>query len=69
MQVFWTSISEAKPHHPLILVRTKSRSHFIHCMCAKSGEIVPWDEQNERWTDGKFGYEDVTHWAAITEPF
>jgi hypothetical protein len=35
-------------------------------MCSwKTGEIVPWDEQNELWTGGTFEYNDVTHWASL----
>jgi hypothetical protein len=65
MRVFWTAILLQFPRGRRVILKTKSGAHFIHVMVNKEGIEVPWAEQDERWTDGKFSYEDVTHWAEL----
>jgi hypothetical protein len=60
----WQTVESATPLGRVIAVRTKYGIH-LHCMLNKQGELVPWDEQGERWTDGKFDYADVTEWVRL----
>ena len=67
--VVWSRVEERKPHAKLVLLRIRTPhgvGYRMHSMCSwKTGEIVPWDEQNELWTGGTFEYNDVTHWASL----
>ena len=63
-KIHWTPINQAKPYAKKVILKT-STSHFIHVMCDKDGKLVAWEDQEDRWTDGKFEYADVTHWAEL----
>lgn len=64
-KVAWTSILLSHPVARKVVLKTRQGPHFIHVMTNKDGTIVPWSEQDERWTDGRFEYADVTHWAEL----
>lgn len=62
--VQWYDPEYQPPTGRLIAVRT-ARGIFLHPMTDKTGREVPWHEQEERWTDGAFGYEEVLAWVRL----
>ena len=61
--VEWQDMTR-EPIGSLVVLRTPY-GVFLHSMLNRKGEIVPWKEQSDRHTDGRFDYEDVTHWVRL----
>jgi len=64
-KISWVPIMLRVPHARKVILKTIKGQHFVHVMINKDGKVVPWDEQDEKWTDGKFEYSEVTHWAEL----
>lgn len=62
--VAWRDVNYEAPNGDVVALQTPY-GYFIHCMLRKDGTRATWEEQGERWTDGRFEYSDVTHWVRL----
>lgn len=60
----WRDVRYEEPWGRLIVVRGPGFIR-LHPMLDRAGNVVPWREQVERWTDGVFEYDAVTHWIRL----
>ena len=61
--VEWQDMTKA-PYGALLVLRTPY-GVFLHSMLDRKGNVIPWEEQSDRHTDGKFDYEDVIAWVRL----
>lgn len=62
--VLWRDIRYNEPNGRLIAVRT-DRGIYLHPMMDRAGHALPWSQQQDRWTDGQFQFEEVREWVRL----
>jgi len=65
-RIDWIDIRERHPDAPLVLLKA-GNWYFIHSMWSREKNAVVHLSETERWTDGHFRIEDVTHWAILRD--